>query len=278
MSPVATRVVLAVACLAAVACCVGGVHVVGSVDVDEMTFDPVVAAWHAQGDEYTVLVKFDKQYAYGESEEEFKAFAQMARHADTLLIVVVGISEIDTGQNLVLRDRFEIDEYKYPHYKVFRSDGTIYSHKSRSRRAEDLVRLVRAQGGVYIGLEGCLEDWDERAAVFMASQDRDPLLLDAADAIGEMEEGSVDRSTAEIYRVIMAKVVERGDDFVKTEYKRVKKLLREDMSDAKRAKLELRRNVLSSFRLRPPSPPPPPVSHMASPPPGVFGGGPKAEL
>ena len=36
------------------------------------------------------------------------------------------------------------------------------------------------------------------------------------------QEGSVDRSTAEIYRVIMAKVVERGDDFVKTEYKRVK--------------------------------------------------------
>ena len=74
------------------------------------------------------------------------------------------------------------------------------------------------------------------------------LLLEKAAEEKEILELQDEKKSAEIYIKVMRKILEKGKEFVILEIERVKKLLKEKVSDAKKKTFEAKLNILSSFR------------------------------
>lgn len=58
-----------------------------------------------------------------------------------------------------------------------------------------------------------------------------------------------DIASGKIYKTVMQRIIDKGDEFVGTENKRVKKLLNGKVSNDKKKELENRLNILQTFQL-----------------------------
>lgn len=105
---------------------------------------------------------------------------------------------------------------------------------------------------VYIGLPGTLEKFDGLATEFAKEKSvnkRKDILL-KAEKLWDKTEGKQKQRSAEVYVKSMRKALEKGDEFFHTETIRINNVLKGSMTKEKISDLNIRLNILESFKVQ----------------------------
>lgn len=245
----------------------------GVVLLDEIIFDKVV-------DRFPVaLVKFDAAFPYGDKHDEYARFAKEQNVlVKDLLIADVHTKDYGNKENWSLLKRFGIDEKELPTILLLKSaDPAKWLKYPRDRDVTValLKNFVRQNTKLYIGLSGCIEEFDQFASQFMETfnrnEDMDRIITKATNSLAQMTDTKVsgprdyrtreynkfpppkyiaqDIQQATVYLQIMKRIREKGISFKDDEKVRVSKLLSTTkLTPQKKKELEDRLNVLLSFR------------------------------
>jgi len=218
-------------------------HVKGSIELDAWTFNKVV------GGERDVLVKFDKDYAYGDKEDAFKEVCKRIGEADASMFVgVVAVQEYGDKLNEDLAARFGVKKDNFPVYKLFKKGSTTPVDYKGEVTANALTLFLKSEAGLYLSLPGCLQEFDRLAQSFMTSSDRAAVKAQAETAAAGLT-ASAEQESGKYYVLLMKKILEKGDGFVTLEMARVNKLIAGSaITEAKKGFFNRRLNILPSFK------------------------------
>lgn len=223
-----------------------GRDIKGAINLDSFTLDKVVAT-------HTVLVRFDRQHAYGEQEEVFKDLALHLGGLSTpndFILAYVGVQEYQDRLNKDMAEkRFGITKDDWPTYRLFfrgKPDHPIIYDGPVT--LQGLLGFLREHAGISPSLPGTVSNLDDIAREFMSADAIKRLaLLETAKSTVDGD----DEDLASVYFKIMQKVIEDGDEVVEQDLGKTKKLLSSNLSKSRERKeqFETRINVLQSFRV-----------------------------
>lgn len=196
-------------------------------------------------------MKFDVAYPYGDKHDEFGKVAETVRGVDDLLIAEVNVKDYGDKDNSDLAEKYEVKAKEFPVLKLFRrslKDPIPYLGEFKQ---DDIIAFVKTHTGVYIGLPGCIEDFDRVAEQFIRNKDkaeRAQLMKKAKDMLAKGLDTPQATDMANIYIKLMEKITEKGDEFVKNEIQRVENIRKTKIPVEKKESLQKRLNILQSFR------------------------------
>ncbi|XP_059490427.1 endoplasmic reticulum resident protein 29 [Neocloeon triangulifer] len=216
----------------------------GSVSLDTYTFDKLISKFKA------TLVKFDIAYPYGTKHDEFAKVAEASHLLPDLLVADVGVKDYGDNDNSDLAKKYDVKKENYPVVKLFvQGKAEPIDFTSKDFTAEELKKFIRSNSGVYIGLPGCLESFDALATEFVTSDvAKRKTILRKAEDLWDTATGKSEQKAAEMYVKTMRKVIEKGDEFVTNELKRVQNLMQGKVSNDKKQDMSYRLNILQSFQ------------------------------
>jgi len=220
-------------------------HVKGSISLDSLTWPKIV-----EGDR-AVLVKFDKDYAYGEKEDAFKALAEkVGGGSDEVIVATVGVQEYGDKLNEDLAARFSVAKDNFPVYKLFRKGQEPLDYTGEVK-TDNLIRFLKDNiPGFYVALPGCIKALDDLAGQFMATAGggRNLKREEAERAVAALEKDS-EKESGKYYLLLMKKINDKGDQFVATETQRLTKMLESpSITEDRKELFRTRLNILPSFK------------------------------
>ena len=190
-------------------------------------------------------------YPYGTKHDEFAKVAEAAHTVPDLLVGEVGVKDYGEKENADLAERYKVNKDDFPVVKLFVADvSEPYTFSDSEFTADNIKKFIRTKSNVHIGLPGCLEAFDKIAAKFSQASDpevRKALLREAED-LWDNTTGRADQKTAEVYVKTMRKALDKGDEFVSSELKRVQSLAKGKISKEKKEEMQQRINILQSFQ------------------------------
>lgn len=215
----------------------------GILKLDNTTFDRVVDGSR------NIIVRFDKEYSYGEDHDSWKAFAKtLGESSADALVCDVGVSEYGDKDNADLAQRFSVKPEEFPQYRFWTkgsdssSDPVKYSGE---KKTDAFLRFMQEKAGVWVGLPGQIKEFDALIKQFLKATDKAPVLERAAAAASAVS--IKDADGAKYYLKILGKAA-ADDGFIAKENARLKKMLADtSVKAAKKEQFGRRLNMLSSF-------------------------------
>merc|ERR1719313_2486053 len=197
---------------------VAGASAPGSIKLDNYTIDKAVAipgrSW---------LVKFDKSYAYGDKEDEFKILCKQAFQLKDFFIGEVPVQEYGDKENDDLREKFKISKDDFPAYFLFTDADRAGKKYTGAITAHDLAIWLR-QNGIKMPAIGTIYEMDQIATRFMKEGGTSDADIAELKKLAEGEFKTDKKS--EIYVKIAGKVKEQGVSYVEKERERVDKIMK----------------------------------------------------
>ena len=215
----------------------------GIIKVDNTTFDRIVDGSR------NVLVRFDKEYSYGDAADAWKDFAvTVGESSADLLSVDVPVGDYGDKDNSDISERYGVFADDFPKFFLFQkgtpSTGKPVKFEGENHK-EGLIRFVQEYSNVWIGLPGQVESLNTLASEFVKASEKAAVISKAEEAAGACNANDAD--AAKYYVKIMNKASASGD-FVSKETTRLQNMIDDaSVKPAKKEQFKRRLNVLSAF-------------------------------
>lgn len=189
-------------------------------------------------------------YPYGDKHDEFGKVAETVRGVNDLLVAEVNVKDYGDKENSDLAEKYEVKTKDFPVLKLFKKDIKEPVPYLGEFKQDDIVAFVKAQTGVYIGLPGCIQEFDMLAQNFIKNrnkEEREKMMKQAKEMIARGMDSKQSEEMANIYIKLMEKILDKGDEFVKNEIQRVENIRKTKIPVEKKENLQKRLNILQSF-------------------------------
>jgi len=210
----------------------------GILKLDNTTFDRIVDGSRS------VMVRFDKEYSYGDEHDAWKSFAaKVGDSSADMLVCDVGVSEYGDKDNSDIAEKFSIKSDDFPQYRLWKKGSKEPLVYKGDKKEDAFLRFAQAEADIWVGLTGQLKEFDALAKAFPGDKAGSLKKAEAA-AKGA---GEKDADSAKYYIKVMTKLSEKAE-FVAKETERLQKMIDDGSVKAnKKEQFGRRLNILSSF-------------------------------